>query len=71
MIRMEGYSTAQAAKLIGVSKATLLRWLYERRLKEPKRMDVAGKNWRIWTDEDIERARKLKTTIKPGPKPKK
>lgn len=68
--KMEGYSTAQVAKIIGVSKNTLLRWLYQGRLKEPRRMDIAGKDWRVWTALDIRRARKLKATIKPGPKPR-
>ncbi len=68
---MEGFSTAQAAKLVGVSKKTLLRWLYDGRLKEPRHANVAGRDWRLWGKADVERARKLKTTIRPGPKPRK
>lgn len=68
---MKGYSTAQVAKAIGVSKNTLLQWLYTGALKEPKRSPVGGVQWRIWTDSDIERARKVKKTMKRGPKPKK
>ncbi len=68
---MEGYSTAQAAKTIGVSKNTLLQWLYAGRLEEPKRSIVGGVEWRVWSNSDIERARKVKATMKRGPKPKK
>jgi DNA-binding transcriptional MerR regulator len=68
---MQGYSTAQAAKIIGVSKNTLLQWLYAGTLDEPKRSTVGGVEWRIWSDSDIERARKVKATMKRGPKPKK
>jgi DNA-binding transcriptional MerR regulator len=68
---MTGYSTAQVAKAIGVSKNTLLQWLYTGTLREPKRSSVGGVQWRIWTDLDIERAQKVKATMKRGPKPKK
>jgi|HubBroStandDraft_6_1064221.scaffolds.fasta_scaffold233276_2 hypothetical protein len=68
---MQGYSTAQAAKIVGVSKNTLLQWLYAGALDEPKRSVVGGVEWRIWAHSDIERARKVKSTMKRGPKPKK
>lgn len=68
---MCGYSTAQAAKLVGISKNTLLRWLYEGSLREPKRrMGVGGSDWRVWSEADVERARTVKATMKRGPKPK-
>lgn len=68
---MQGYTTAQVAKIIGVSKNTLLQWLYTGVLTEPKRSAVGGIQWRIWSASDIERARKVKATMKRGPKPKK
>jgi predicted site-specific integrase-resolvase len=68
---MEGYTTAQVANAIGVSKNTLLKWLYAGVLREPKRARVAGVRWRIWSESDVERARKLKGTMKRGPKPRK
>ena len=68
---MEGYTTAQVANSIGVSKNTLLKWLYAGVLREPKRARVAGVKWRIWSESDVERARKLKGTMKRGPKPRK
>lgn len=67
---MSGYTTAQAATAIGVSKNTLLRWLYDGVLKEPKQTMVANSNWRVWTEDDIERARKVKSTMRRGPKPR-
>ena len=70
IIEMRGYSTAQVAKMVGVSKNTLLRWLYGGQLKEPRRTQVAGRSWRIWVESDIQRARELKATMKRGPKPK-
>ena len=67
---MKGQNTAQVAKLLGIAKGTLLRWLYDGVLAEPKQVNVAGVNWRFWTDADIERARKVKATMRRGPKPK-
>ena len=68
--KMNGYSTAQAAKLAGVSKNTLLRWLYAGRLAEPQRTQVGGIIWRVWSRDDVDRARHLKAKLRPGPKPK-
>ena len=66
----KGMSTSQAAKTVGVTKRTLLQWIYKGLLKEPKQAKVAGVAWRIWSEDDIQRAKKVKSTIKRGPKPK-
>ena len=50
-------STAQAAKHIGVSKNTLLRWLDEG-LTEDVQRDWRG--WRLWRQEDIERVKSFR-----------
>lgn len=71
IISMRGYSTAQVAKAIGVSKNTILRWLYAGTLKEPEQIKVGGMTWRVWSEADIARARKVKATIRRGRKPKK
>jgi hypothetical protein len=64
------YSTSQAAKLIGVHKITLIRWLLDGKVREPRRMELpgpalpsnqeAGQSTRIWTIRDVERVRKFK-----------
>lgn len=66
-----GHSTAEAAKHIGITKSTLLRWLSDGVIPEPKRIKVAGIEWRIWSDTDIAAAKKIKATMRPGPKSKK
>ena len=48
------FSTAEAAKSVGVSKNTLLRWLDEG-LSEDVERDWRG--WRVWRSEDIERVK--------------
>ena len=46
------FSTVEAAKFVGVSKNTLLRWLDEGLINDVQR-DWRG--WRVWTRKDIER----------------
>lgn len=68
---MNDRNTATVAKLLGVAKGTLLRWLRDGVLAEPKKVSVGGMKWRIWSDADIERARKVKAAQRRGPKSKK
>ncbi len=68
---MKGVSTAQAAKLVGVTTRTLFRWLDSGLLPEPKRVQMPGQLWRLWSAKDLARARKLKAKIKRGPASKK
>lgn len=55
------HSTAEVAKQIGVSKKTLLRWLWSGALAEPEqRVTVGNIENRIWSAADLERARAFK-----------
>jgi site-specific DNA-methyltransferase (cytosine-N4-specific) len=64
-INQPRYTTKQAAQAIGVSKETLLRWLYDGLVKEPPR-DRRG--WRVFTQPDIDRIAAWNSTIQPAPK---
>jgi len=57
---MGRYSTVEVARIIGVSKTTLLRWLYAGHLTEPKRVTQVGQDLRIWNDNDLKRAKRHK-----------
>src|ERR1700733_2225891 len=57
---MKSYSTVQVARMIGVHKVTLQRWLLDGKLREPRRISNGGVDARVWTDRDVERARKYK-----------
>ena len=59
---MRTRSTAEVADEIGVSKLTLVRWLLAGKLKEPRRVKQGGIELRLWTEADVERARKYKAT---------
>jgi DNA-binding transcriptional MerR regulator len=54
------YSTSEAAFQIGVSKRTLVRWLRDGKIAEPKRIEYPGIISRLWNERDIQRLRKYK-----------
>jgi predicted site-specific integrase-resolvase len=59
------YSTIEAAKCIGVSKNTLLRWLDSGLIDDVER-DWRG--WRVWLSEDIERVRAFQVAYHSKPR---
>ncbi len=54
------YSTATVARTVGIGKRTLLRWLYDKKIAEPKRLTEGGQVIRLWTERDVERVRRYK-----------
>ena len=60
LLPMTRYTTKQVAKAVGVSYATLLRWLYAKKIAEPERITYGGQHLRLWTKQDIAEARKFK-----------
>jgi predicted site-specific integrase-resolvase len=57
---MSIHSTAGVATLVGISKNTLLNWLYSGKIPEPRRRVEAGIEVRLWNDRDVSRVRKYK-----------
>jgi len=57
---MPNYSTAQVAEKLAVHKATLIRWLLDGKVKEPRRVKQVGQEIRVWNEGDVERVRKYK-----------
>ena len=57
---MRTYSTGQVAKIVGINRVTLQRWLLDGKIREPRRIYNGGIDARIWTDRDVERVRKYK-----------
>ena len=57
---MTTYSTKQAARIVGIGRVTLQRWLLSGKVKEPRRIRNGGIDARVWTDRDVERVRKWK-----------
>jgi excisionase family DNA binding protein len=65
------YTTSEAAKQIGVSRQTLQAWIAAGEIDAPKLIGEGKATLRLWAKADIERARKVKGTLRPGPKRKK
>jgi DNA-binding transcriptional MerR regulator len=61
-------STVEVAAAIGVPRATLQYWIKQRKIAAPKARLRGGVAVRLWTPADVEKARKLKGSLKPGPK---
>ena len=64
------YSTREAAKKIGRSLASIQRLIAAGTIKAPPVVEVATQRVRLWSDSDIEKARKVLAGVKPGRKPK-
>ncbi|MDT3684766.1 MAG: MerR family transcriptional regulator [Pseudorhodoplanes sp.] len=56
MARNRTFSTVEAAKEIGISKPTLLRWIRDKKIADVKR---DRNKWRVFSDADIERIKKV------------
>jgi excisionase family DNA binding protein len=61
------YSTRVAAKQIGVSRQTLQAWIAAGKIAAPELIGIANAGIRLWTKADVEKARKFKGRLKPGP----
>jgi hypothetical protein len=66
----ELYTTVQVAKMTKIPRATLQFWIATRKITGPRVKLVKGKAMRLWSVVQIEKARELKGTLKPGPKKK-
>ncbi len=59
-VAMKTYSTKQVARMVGIDRATLRRWLLSGKIREPRRIKNGGINARVWTARDVERVKKYK-----------
>jgi excisionase family DNA binding protein len=62
------FTTAEAAKKAGVSRQTLHTWMNEGLIAAPKPVKVGQRKFRFWTQQDIDRLKSFKGTLKRGPK---
>lgn len=56
MVKERTYTTEEAAKAVGISKSTLLRWIREKKVDDVKR-DRNG--WRLFTEADLQKIKKV------------
>jgi DNA-binding transcriptional MerR regulator len=55
--RVDFLKSGEVAELLGVTKQTLLNWLRRGLITEPERNPATG--YRLWTEKDIERVRRM------------
>jgi DNA-binding transcriptional MerR regulator len=69
----KSYTTTEAAKKLGVTRATLQAWIMKGLLQPPEiKVRIGKPPVRLWTTSEIERARAMQSRIKAGrPKKKK
>jgi hypothetical protein len=64
------YSTREAAKKLGRTLLTLQRHIAAGTINAPPLIEVGTVKVRLWSDRDIEKARKVLAGVKPGRKKK-
>jgi len=62
------FTTQQAAKKLGIGLSTLIRYIVEKNVPAPKSTTIGRREVRAWTEEDIEKVRKILPKIENGRK---
>src|SRR5215472_9245677 len=65
---MADYSTRQAAARLGISHSVLSKYIVTGKIPAPRSATAGGMTIHLWTDEDIEKVRRLLPKIKNGRK---
>ena len=68
MVHMSQFSSRQAAKQLGITHVTLIRYIELRKIPAPKAFTSGDMTIHLWTEEDIERVRQLLPKIANGRK---
>ena len=65
---MNKYSTRSAAKELGISLMSMMRYIKAKKIPAPPAVKVGGGIVRAWTKDEIEKVRKILPTIANGRK---
>jgi len=57
------YSTGDAAKAVGITRATLQAWIASGKIEVPKAQDFGKVRVRLWSESDVARLRRAKEKI--------
>jgi len=57
---MAQYSISQAARLLGIHRATLHRWIEKRAVPKPVTQEIAGSQIRYWTEDGFAKLKQYK-----------
>ncbi len=58
--KMSPLSTADVARIVGINRVTLERWLAGGKVRRPKMIRYGRDEFRNWTEKDVERVQKYK-----------
>lgn len=64
------YTTGEAAKRVGITRATLQDWIKKRKIAAPKLTQLANIKVRLWTASDVARLKAVKKKIYQEKRPK-
>jgi DNA-binding transcriptional MerR regulator len=57
---MAQYSISKAARLLGIHRSTLHRWIERRAVPEPVMQEIAGSQIRYWTEDGFVKLQQYK-----------
>ncbi len=57
---MKTYSTAKVVRILGIGTETIYRWMHEGKIPTPPLQSLAGMTVRLWSENDLEAAKKYK-----------
>jgi DNA-binding transcriptional MerR regulator len=57
---MAQYSISETARLLGIHRATLHRWIEKQVVPEPTTQEIAGSQIRYWSDEAFAKLKQYK-----------
>jgi len=57
------YTTGEAAKRVGITRATLQEWIKKKKITAPKLTELANITVRLWTASDVARLKAAKKNI--------
>jgi len=57
---MTKYSISEVARLLGIHRATLHRWIAKRLIPEPVTQEIAGSQIRYWTEDGLAKVKEYK-----------
>jgi len=65
------YTTGEAARVVGITRATLQDWIKKKKLAAPKLRELGNISVRLWTVTDVTRLKAVKKQIYQEKRPKK
>jgi excisionase family DNA binding protein len=57
------YSTGDAAKAVGITRATLQAWIASGKIEAPKAQDFGKVRVRLWSESDVAQLRRAKEKL--------